>query len=96
MPTRTGKSLAAAYVLAIFLGGFSAHNWYLGRHPIAGAQLALWLVFIITQFVAVSSSALNWLLWVGILSGLIWLVWWIVDLATMAVLVRKANEKIAP
>lgn len=39
-----GKSLGTAYVLWFFLGGFSAHRFYLGSPLTAIAQIALWYV----------------------------------------------------
>lgn len=41
-----GKSMVVAYVLLIFLGGFGAHRFYLGRTGSAIAQLILTITVI--------------------------------------------------
>ena len=57
------KSVAAAYILWLFLGSFGAHRFYLGRTGSGAAQLALLLLGWIPFF-------LGWF----VLS-----VWWLVD-----------------
>lgn len=49
------KSVAAAYILWLFLGSFGAHRFYLGRTGSGVAQLALlllgWIPFFLGWFV---------------------------------------------
>lgn len=67
--TNDAKSMGVAYILALFLGGFGAHRFYLGRTGSAVAQLVLFI--------------LGWLtlgLFVGAFFLLIVGIWVIVDL----------------
>ncbi|WP_134726253.1 TM2 domain-containing protein [Paracoccus luteus] len=42
--TNDAKSPVVAYLLAIFLGGFGAHRFYLGRTGSGAAILILWIL----------------------------------------------------
>ncbi|WP_198147858.1 NINE protein [Microbacterium sp. XT11] len=79
-PARPMKDTGIAYLLAILLGGFAAHRFYLGQIGSAVAFLVLWwggwaLTFIFIGFVMVAIAA----------------VWWIVDLFIIPSMVRTAN-----
>jgi TM2 domain-containing membrane protein YozV len=64
-----GKSLTTAYVLWFFLGGFSAHRFYLGTPLTAIAQVCLWYVslmfFMAGNPEAFYPLALGWLWIIG-------------------------------
>ncbi|MGQ0660471.1 TM2 domain-containing protein [Sphingosinicella sp.] len=79
-----GKSLGTAYVLWFFLGGFSAHRFYLGTPLTAIAQVALWYVSLMV-FMAGNAGAfypltLGWL-------------WILGDIFFIPKLRNAANEK---
>jgi len=73
------KSTGATYLLFLFLGGFGAHRFYLGKTGTAVGQLALGLLGWVTLFVA-------WLP-LGI--------WLLIDLFTIPGMVRDHNMAIA-
>ena len=50
------RSLATAYILWVFLGGFSAHRFYLGTPLTAIAQVCLWYISLMF-FMAGSAAA---------------------------------------
>lgn len=74
------KDMTVAYVLAIFLGGFGAHQFYLRHTGVAVTQLLLTLI----------GAATSWL-FIG--AGLLFavLMWVIVDLFLIPGWVRQAN-----
>lgn len=78
------KSDGTAYLLWFFLGGFSAHNWYLGNTGQAVGQLSLYL--------------LGWFtIWFFGLGMLFWFplgIWLIVDLFMIPGFVRQANARL--
>jgi TM2 domain-containing membrane protein YozV len=80
---RTAKDTGTTYLLAILLGGFGAHHFYLGRAWSGVAFLALWWV--------------GWLT-TGLVIGFVFLavasIWWIVDLFNIPSYVRCANERL--
>ena len=78
------KDVGVAYVLAILLGGFGAHHFYVGNIGPAVCQLLL----------VVIGWATSWLL-VGFLLLAAWFVWWVVDLFLLPGFVRTANARIA-
>ena len=78
------RSLATAYVLWFFLGGFSAHRFYLGTPLTAIAQVCLWYVSLMF-FMAGNPGALY-------LFGLGWL-WIIGDCVLIPQLRNAANER---
>ncbi|APT91501.1 hypothetical protein CSPHI_11620 [Corynebacterium sphenisci DSM 44792] len=47
-PMGPPKSKATAALLAFFLGGFGAHNFYLGYSLRGGLQLGLWVFSLVT------------------------------------------------
>lgn len=49
-PMGPPKSKATAALLAFFLGGFGAHNFYLGYSLRGGLQLGLWVLSLVTIF----------------------------------------------
>ncbi|ACR18573.1 TM2 domain-containing protein [Corynebacterium kroppenstedtii] len=53
VPQGRQKSKVVAAVLAFFLGGFGAHNFYLGYIGVACAQLAILLISVPLMFVVV-------------------------------------------
>ena len=80
-PVRVAKQTGTAYVLAILLGGFSAHNFYLNRIGPAIGFLALWWI--------------GWALtaiYIGAVMLLAALIWWIVDLVQIPAYVDHANR----
>jgi TM2 domain-containing membrane protein YozV len=78
------KDTGIAYVLAIFLGGFGAHNFYVGNTAPAVIQLVLTLLGIVTSLVFIGMFLLF-----GVL------IWVIVDLFLIPGYVRNANARIA-
>jgi TM2 domain-containing membrane protein YozV len=77
------KDVGIAYVLAIFLGGFGAHNFYVGNMAPAVIQLVLTAIGILS----------SWFL-LGFLFLFAVLVWVIVDLFLIPGYVRTANARI--
>lgn len=73
------KSAGVAYLLCLFLGGFGAHRFYLGRTASAVGQLLLGVFGWITLF----------LTWIPL--G----IWLLIDLFLIPGIVRKGNMKIA-
>lgn len=53
VPQGRQKSKVVAAVLAFFLGGFGAHNFYLGYIGVACAQLAILLISVPLMFIVV-------------------------------------------
>ena len=80
-----GKSTATAYILWFFLGGLSAHRFYLGAPLTAIAQVSLWYVSL--MFFMAGNPGAFYLLTAG------WL-WIIADLFFIPKLRDAANEKI--
>jgi TM2 domain-containing membrane protein YozV len=78
------KSLGTAYLLWFFLGGLSAHRFYLG-FPASGAiQVGL---VMLSYGLIFSKSA------VGMILLLAWSVWLLADAILIIALHRKANER---
>lgn len=82
---RTQKSMAVAYVLLIFLGGFGVHRFYVDNVARAVWMLVLTLVSIAAAPFTVGFSLLLFLV-VGIMC--------IIDLFTLAGAVRRYNERV--
>lgn len=80
---RPPKDVAVAYVLAIFLGGFGVHQFYLRRAGSGVTQLLLTLV----------GGATAWL-YVGLLLLAAVFVWVVVDLFLIPAMVREANGQV--
>jgi TM2 domain-containing membrane protein YozV len=78
------KSTGVAYLLLIFLGGFGAHRFYLGRTGTAVAQLALNIAGWVFMVVGVG------LLFLAILG-----VWLVVDLFLVPSIIRQHNVNLA-
>lgn len=76
------KSIGVAYLLWIFLGGFAAHRFYLGKTGSAVAMLLLSLVGWLTLFVYVGG------LFLAILG-----IWLIVDAFLIPGMVRADAEQ---
>lgn len=71
-PMGPPKSKATAALLAIFLGGFGAHNFYLGYSLRGGLQLGLWVFSLLTVIIFIGYLGFFALgLWVFIESILI-------------------------
>ena len=73
------KSAGVAYLLCIFLGGFGAHRFYLGRTASGVGQLALGLLGWITFFIT----------WIPL--G----IWLIIDLFLIPGIITETNMAIA-
>jgi len=78
------KSVGVAYLLLIFLGGFGAHRFYLGRSGTAAAQLILTIIGIVLTVLAVGL----------ILLAVVW-VWLFVDLFLVPGIAREENMRLA-
>ena len=78
------KSLAAAYILCLWLGWFGAHRFYLGRMGSAAAMLVITLVSIPLVFVVVGAFTL------GAVA-----IWLLVDLVRLPGIVREINLDLA-
>ena len=76
------KDTAVTYLLAIFLGHFGVHNFYLGRIGAGVGQLILWF----------GSFATLWL-GIGFIGLIAFYIWWIVDLCTIPGVIRGINEQ---
>lgn len=76
--------MPTAYLLAIFLGGFGAHRFYLGRPVSASLLLAIAIVAVITA--AMSDSGISPVLVV------VW-IWTIVDLFLIPGMIRSTNTQ---
>jgi TM2 domain-containing membrane protein YozV len=79
---RPAKDTGVAYLLAIFLGGFGAHHFYLGHTAQAVVVLCLWLF----------GWATSWLL-IGFVPLTAVVVWFVVDLFLIPGYVRAANAR---
>lgn len=79
------KSTGSAYALAILLGGFGAHNFYVGRTGVAVTQLVL---TIFGLFAASASGGPT------ILSAIVF-VWVVVDLFLIPRFTHQANVRLA-
>lgn len=80
--SRPAKDVGIAYLFLIFLGGFSAHRFYLGRTGSAVAQMALWLGgWMLTPFV------------IGIPLVMLGGLWLIIDLFLLPSMVRGTNAR---
>jgi TM2 domain-containing membrane protein YozV len=44
------KSVGIAYLLWFFFGGFGAHNWYVGKPMLAGAQMFGYIIALAMYF----------------------------------------------
>lgn len=82
-PARREASIA--YVFAIFLGGFAAHHFYLGRIGSAIGFLALWWIGWATTAIGVGFLLL-------VAAG----IWFIVDLCLIPGYVRDYNKLKGP
>lgn len=80
-----GKSLGTAYLLWFFLGGFSAHRFYLNTPLTAIAQISLWYVSL--MFYMAGHSGAGYLMTAGLL-------WILGDAIFIPKLRDAANEKI--
>lgn len=78
------KSVAVAYLLWFFLGGFGAHNFYLKRTGVGVAQLILTLVSILLTVVGI-----------GLIGLLVVFVWVIVDAFLIPGWVNNQNTLLA-
>lgn len=75
------KSAGTAYLLLIFLGGFSAHRFYLGRPGSAIAQLLIWWISLVLIIVGI-----------GLITMWITPIWLLVDLFLIPQMVRDHNN----
>ena len=76
------KDVGITYLLAILLGGFSAHRFYLGRIGSAIAQMLLWQIGLWTIWIIVG--------WLLVIPAAIWI---IVDLFLIPAMVRESNHR---
>lgn len=81
----SGKSLGTAYVLWFFLGGFSAHRFYLSTPFTAIAQVCLWYVSLMMLMAG------NGIAFYSLVAGGLWVV---ADAFLMPRLRDAANEKL--
>jgi len=81
----SGKSLGTAYVLWFFLGGFSAHRFYLGTPFTAIAQVCLWYISLMMLMVG------NSIAFYPLIAGGLWI---LADAFLMPRLRDAANEKL--
>jgi len=81
----SGKSLGTAYVLWFFLGGFSAHRFYLGTPFTAIAQVCLWYISLMMLMVG------NSIAFYPLTAGGLWI---LADAFLMSRLRDAANEKL--
>ena len=79
--TNDAKSPVVAYLLLIFLGGFGAHRFYLGKTGTAITMLILFVLGWLTLFVVVGAGLL---IAVGI--------WCIVDIFLIPGLIREDTD----
>ncbi|WP_405219336.1 NINE protein [Agrococcus sp. Ld7] len=77
------KDVGLAYVFAIFLGGFGAHRFYLGRVGSAIAMLLMWQIGVATAWLGV-----------GLLLVVATVIWFIVDLFALRGMVRERNHQL--
>lgn len=77
------KESGTAYLLAILLGGFGAHQFYLGNVGAGIGFIALWW----------GGWALS-VVGIGVIAIIAAFVWWIVDLCTMQSQVNSANRRL--
>lgn len=81
MSPHRSRSIGAAYALVIFLGGFGAHRFYLGRVGSAVAILCLTIFAGIAAAVgATTHASVLWLTGVGGIAYVVVGIWLIVDL----------------
>jgi TM2 domain-containing membrane protein YozV len=81
----SGKSLGTAYVLWLFLGGFSAHRFYLNTPFTAIAQVCLWYISLMMLMAG------NSIAFYPMTAGGLWV---LADAFLMARLRDAANEKL--
>lgn len=81
--TRPLKDKGIAYLFAVLLSGFGAHQFYLGNVGAGIAYILLWW----------GGWALSGL-GIGLILLLAVLIWWIIDLCTLPSQVAAANERI--
>lgn len=79
----TLKQSSTAYLLVVFLGGFGAHRFYLGR---PGSAIAMLLLFQVAAWTS--------MLGVGIVLGFAAVIWWFVDLCTIPSMVEEENRSL--
>ena len=94
------KSVFIAYLLWIFLSYLAAHKFYLGKIK----EGLIYLVGPVLIVLAILLSALVYgsgreeigifIFALGFFGGIIYIVWWFIDLFTLHSQVRKVNEKI--
>jgi TM2 domain-containing membrane protein YozV len=79
---RSHKESGIAYLLAILLGGFGAHHFYLGNVGAGiGFVLLWWIGWFTTVFI------------VGFVLLFAAAVWWVIDLFLIPSYVRNANAR---
>jgi len=85
---RPVKSLGVAWVLALLLGAFGAHLFYVRRSGLATALVILWWSGVGLSTAAQSNPALNtWAVGVGLCAGVLY----VVSLFMLAPEVRRIN-----
>lgn len=91
------KSKGTAYMLWFFLGGFSAHRFYIGNN--GEKQLSLGIIgisFIIITYIIPYEAVVGKLVFAGLtlLTILPWAIWVFIDLFKISSLVDSANNEI--
>lgn len=79
--TNDAKSPVVAYLLLVFLGGFGAHRFYLGKSGTAATMLILWVL-----------GWLTFILGIGLIMLAIVGIWAFVDLFLIPGLVRENQQ----
>lgn len=82
-PRAPMKEVGIAYLFALLLGGFAAHNFYLRRYGAAIGFLCVWWLGWLTSW-----------LFIGIPLVIAGVIWWVVDLCLLPSFVRTTNERI--
>ncbi|SIT87003.1 TM2 domain-containing protein [Pontibaca methylaminivorans] len=81
--TNDAKSPVVAYLLLIFLGGFGAHRFYLGK---TGTAITMLILFVLGWLTLVIVIGIGLLIAVGI--------WWIVDIFLLPGLLQADKDAI--
>ena len=84
------KSRLVAMLLALFIGSFGAHNFYLGKQSLAVSQLIIFLISMIFMFVYMSTGLINYMA-IYTIATLVVGIWVLVDF--IFIIVGNAKDK---